>query len=403
MSKDSPHPRWSGLRRPQQPDGLLILAVAGLLAIGLLLNFTASYSPGYRVKGDAAFFFYRQLVWITLGLLCAAVAYVVDYRVWRKLSVLAMLAALVGLVLALALGEPQNESSRWLLGGSLQPSEFAKLAVVLYMADWLASKREAVRDTLDGLVPFSIIIGLVCGLVLRQPNFSTALLIAVVATAMFFTAGADLRQLAVACAFATVGLVFIVLQSPGRMRRIQTFLDPTAQPDGAGFQVLWAMQGFKVGDLLGVGLGSGQAKLVLPVAWSDAVFSVLGEETGVLGCLTVLALFMLVTWRGLRIAAGTRDRFGMLLATGISIWILTQALISVAVVTGFAPPTGIPLPFLSYGGSSMVTCLTATGLLLNLSTHMDNDRARVYANLDLGRRDRRTRLSRARRSRSRRS
>jgi cell division protein FtsW len=309
---------------------------------------------------------------------------------------------LLGLVLALVFGQPQNNSARWLMGGSIQPSELAKLGVVLYMADWLASKREAVRDALDGLVPFAIIIGLVCGLVLRQPNFSTAVLIGVVAVAMFFVAGADLRQMLVAGAFAAVGLSLIVLQSPYKLDRVRSFLDPMRDMSGSGYQAITAMQAFSAGNWTGVGLGAGQAKLVLPVAWSDAVFSVLGEETGLLGCLTVLALFAVFAWRGLRIAAGAPDRFGSLLATGITVWILAQALISVAVVTGFAPPTGIPLPFLSYGGSSVVTCLVAVGLLLNVSTHVDDHRARIYANLDLGWGNRRARLSRSRRGRSRR-
>jgi cell division protein FtsW len=402
MTARRPGPPPLAFRRPARADGILVLVVAGLLAVGLLLTFTASYTPGYRVSGDAVHYFKRQVAWILLGLVAAGVVYGVDYRFWRRFSVPIMGATLVGLVLTLKLGHAENGSVRWLGDGSIQPSELAKLAVVLYMADWMASKREAVRDALYGLVPFSIIIGLVSGLVFLQPNFSTAVLIGAVAVAMFFTAGADMRQMLVAGAFAFAGLALIVLESPYRLRRVLAFLDPGADPQGAGFQVRVAMQAFSAGGLLGVGLGAGQTKLVLPVAWSDAVFSVLGEETGLLGCLVVLVLFAVFAWRGLRVAAGAPDRYGTLLATGITVWILAQTVISVAVVSGFAPPTGIPLPFLSYGGSSMVTCLTAVGLLLNISTHMDDHQARVYANLGLRWRNRRARLSRSRRDRSRR-
>lgn len=385
------------------PDGLMIVAVAGLLAVGAVLTFTASHSPAYRLIGDGTYFVKRQLLWIVLACVSGAVAYAVDYRRLRRFSVPGMIAALLVLAFLLGPGAERFGGQRWLLsGGSVQPSELAKLAVILYIADWLASKREAVRDAMLGLVPFSIIIGVVCGLILLQPDYSTAVLVGAVAVAMFFTAGADLRQMVVAAVIASSALLVLVLQSPYRLQRVLTFLDQDADPSGAGFQVRLATSSFTHGGWTGVGLGAGQQKLVLPTPHTDAVFSVLGEELGLLGCLLVLALFAVFAWRGFRVAAGAPDRFGALLATGLTFWILAQALVNIAVVTGFLPFTGMPLPFLSYGGSSLIVCVVGVGVLLNISTRVEASRARAYATLDLWRGHRRSRLSRAHRARSRR-
>ena len=390
-------------RRPAPPDGLMVVVVAGLLAIGLLLTFTASHHTAYRMVGDGTYFFKRQVTWVLLGTVAALAAYAVPYGRWRRYSVPAMLSALAILTVLLGTGATRFGGERWLLsGGSVQPSELAKLAVILYIADWLAGKREAVRDAVMGLVPFSIIIGLVCGLILLQPDYSTAALVGAVALAMFFTAGADTRQMVVALTMASVALIVLVLSSPYRLQRLLTFLDPAADPSGAGYQVRMAKESFMTGGVLGVGLGSGQQKLVLPTPHTDAVFSVLGEELGLLGCLAVLAMFAVLAWRGFRVAAGAPDRFGALLATGITVWILAQALINMAVVTGFIPFTGMPLPFLSYGGSSLVVCLVGVGVLLNISKRVQGGTPTTYAHLGLGRRNSRTRLSRAHRARSRR-
>jgi len=391
------------IRRPAPPDGLIVVVVAGLLAIGLLLTFTASHHTAYRMVGDGTYFFKRQVAWVLLGTVAGLVAYSVPYGRWRRYSVPAMLGALAILTVLLSTGATRFGGERWLLGGgSVQPSELAKLAVILYIADWLAGKREAIRDALMGLVPFSIIIGLVCGLILLQPDYSTAVLVGAVAMAMFFTAGADTRQMVVALTIASGALVALVLSSPYRLQRLLTFLDPTADPSGAGYQVRMAKESFSTGGVLGVGLGSGQQKLVLPTPHTDAVFSVLGEELGLIGCLAVLGMFAVFAWRGFRVASGAPDRFGALLATGITVWILAQALVNIAVVTGFVPFTGMPLPFLSYGGSSLVTCLVGVGVLLNISKRVQGGTPTPHAHLGLGRRYSRTRLSRAHRARSRR-
>jgi cell division protein FtsW len=381
-------------------DRTLAIAIGLLVLLGLIVMYTASYGLGYQAFDDPNHFVKRQMLWLAVGLAAAGFMFMVDYRTWRRYTVLMMAGTVVVLVGILAVGADRFGGQRWILGGgSIQPSELAKLMVVLYVADWLSSKREDVKDLTLGLVPFAILIGFLCGLVILQPNFSTAIILGAMATAMFFTAGADLRQMVISGAIAGVVLVLLILQAPHARQRLNTFFDPMSDPSGAGYHVLQTLDAIKRGGLLGVGLGQGQTKHILPAAHTDAIFAVLGEEVGLLGCLVVVALFMVVAWRGFRIAAGLPDRFASLVATGITCWLVIQALVNIAVVTAFMPFTGVPLPFISFGGSSLVTCLAAAGLLLNISRRVDPARTRLYVPMDLRRGHRRARLSRAHRAR----
>ncbi|MFQ5460942.1 MAG: FtsW/RodA/SpoVE family cell cycle protein, partial [Anaerolineae bacterium] len=315
---------------------------------------------------------------------------------WRRLGVPMMIATLVMLVAILALGSERYGGQRWAVaGGSVQPSEIAKLTMVLFIADWLSLKREQVRDFSLGLVPFASITGTVCGLILLQPDFSTAVLVGAVASAMYFVAGADLRHMFKAGAVATMALGAIMLRAPYRLERWQTFLNPEADPTGGGFQILQALHAIMRGGLFGVGLGNGQNKHLIPAPHTDAVFAVLGEEMGLVGCLAVVALFAIVAWRGYRIAAGAPDMFGLLLAVGITSWITLQALVNVAVVTAVMPFTGIPLPWISFGGSSLVSCMAGVGMLLNISRRMRSENPGVYPHVDFRRRNSRSRVTRA--------
>ena len=388
------------IRRARRVDPALLGSVGALLLTGLLVSFSASSRIGANMAGDVTYFLKRQIVWILIGLLAAAFMVAVDYRVWRRYSVLLMAATLVGLGIMLLIGAEVFGADRWVLAsGSIQPSELAKFTVVVYVADWLSGKRDEIRDLQMGLIPFAVLIGAICGLVVLQNDLSTALLIGLVATAMFFTAGAHLGQLLAAASVAGAVVAGFIYSSPFRMGRIRSFLDPYADPTGEGFQVIRSLASFQRGGLFGVGLGQGQEKEVLPAPHTDAIFAVLGEELGLLGCLIVLALFAWLIWRGLRISAGAPDRFSSLLACGLTAWIGLQALVNVAVATKSIPPTGIPLPFFSFGGSSMITRLMAVGLLANISRRVDPERTKLYAHLDFRRGDRRSRLSRAHRAR----
>ncbi len=388
-------------RRARHIDPGLVGSVAALLLFGLLVSFSASSRIGAAMTGDVAYFLKRQILWIGIGVVAGGVMLSVDYRVWRRYSVLLMICTLLGLALMLVLGSEVFGAGRWLLAsGSIQPSELAKLTVVIYVADWLSGKRDEIRDLQMGLIPFAILVGLICGLVVMQNDLSTALVIGLVASAMFFTAGAHLGQMLGAGAVASLVVALFIASSPFRRGRIRSFLDPMSDPTGEGFQVIRSLVSFQNGGLFGVGLGQGQEKEVLPAPHTDAIFAVLGEELGLAGSLLMLAIFAFFIWRGLRIAAGAPDRFSSLLATGLTAWIGIQALVNMAVATKSIPPTGIPLPMVSFGGSSMISCLMAVGLLANLSRRIDPKRAGLHVHLDLGRGKRRTRLSRAHRARS---
>lgn len=381
-------------------DPVLIGAVAVLLLLGLLTTYTASYSVGYNFFGDGMYFLKRQVAWIAVGVVAAGITAAVDYRTWRRTAVPVMIGTVVMLAALLVFGADRFGSQRWALaGGSLQPSEVAKFALILYIADWLSVKRDEVRDFSLGLLPFAIITGFVCGLILLQPDFSTAVLVGAVACAMFFVAGAAPRHMVQAGLVAGLVLFGLMVRAPYRMARLEAFLDPHADPSGGGFQIIQALGAIMRGGLFGVGLGHGQNKHLLPAPHTDAVFAVLGEELGLLGCLVVLTLFAVLAWRGFRIAAGAPDMFGTLLAVGITCWIVLQALVNVAVVTAVMPFTGIPLPWVSFGGSNLVACMAGAGLLMNISGQINVERAKIYHGVDLGWRDRRSRLSRAYRGR----
>ena len=383
-------------------DGGLLAAAAVLIAVGLLGTYTASYRLGDAFWGEGMFFLKRQLVWVIVGIAAAVVTVGVDYRVWRRYSVPIMAGTLVVLLAMLVVGVTRFGGQRWLTaGGSIQPSELAKLAIIVYVADWLSSKREDIRVVELGLIPFVMLTGFVCGLIVLQNHLSTGVLIALVAVAMFFTAGAEIKQLGWLALLGAFSLAGLIAAMPYRIERVSSFLHPEADAAGAGYQVSQTIAAIVRGGLFGVGLGNGQQKHFIPAPHTDAVFAVLGEELGLIGALLVVGLFALFAWRGFQVAARADDRFASLLALGLTCWIAFQALMNVAVVTALMPFTGVPLPFVSYGGSSLVVTLAATGLLLNLSRQTDPSRTNAHAHLDLRRGNRRSRLSRAYRARSR--
>jgi cell division protein FtsW len=393
----------SDVRRLRLIDRPLLATVTALLLLGLVTVFSASTPLAIDDYQDATAFLKRQLIWLVIGAIAGLVASGIDYRIWQRWSVVGLMGSVGLLLLMLPFGQVSNGSQRWAVesmgGGSIQPSELAKLAVIVYLADWLSGKREEIRDLTLGLIPFSLIIGLVCGLIVLEKHLSTAVLIAVVASWMFFTAGAHLGQMLAVGSLAGAVAALLVAIEPYRMRRITGFLDPLAHRYGAGYQIDLSIRSFVNGSISGQGLGRGALKQRLPAAHTDAIFAVIGEELGLLGALLVLALFTFLVWRGLKIAAGAPDRFSCLLATGITCWIASQALLNMAVATGSIPPTGISLPLISYGGSNLVTTMLGIGILMSVSRRTDLSQSRFYAHLDFRRGQRRARLSRAYRER----
>ncbi len=333
--------------------------------------YSATYALSYYNSDGltTTTFFTRQLTWTALGAFAMLVLWLIDYRHWKKWSLLIMGGTILMLVAMFFIGKASFGASRWLLaGGSVQPSEAAKLATIIYVAHWASSKEDRIRNLQAGLIPFIILVGVVCGLILVQPSFSTAFIVGIVATTMFFVAGADLTQLTVS-GTAAAGLAYVVAKGAAyRLERFIVWRDPWALESEQGYQTTQVLYSLARGGLVGEGLGTSKGNVpALPAGHTDAILAIMGQELGLAICLFVLGLFLLLAHRGFRIAATAPDAFGTVLASGITCWLLYQALMNYAVVTNTIPPTGVPLPFISFGGSGLVTALAGVGILLNIS------------------------------------
>jgi len=354
-------------------DSWLLIIVLALLCIGLVMVYSSSAFVAARTYGDASYFFQRQLLSVVLGLVAMLVTMRIDYRQWRRYSLISMGIVLPLLVLVLKFGRTTYGASRWLNVGSFfsfQPSEITKLLLALYIADWLARKGNKVSTFLYGLAPFVILVGIVLGLVLLENDMGTAIIIAGFATAMFFTAGANIVQflLAMACG----GLIFLKEAfKPYRYLRLIGFMNPFNHILDINLQLYQSLLGLGSGGWFGLGLGASRQKTgYLPFPFTDSIFAILGEEIGFIGCAFVVLLFSVLAFRGFRMARRTQDIYGALLATGITTWLVLQAMINVGATTGTIPYTGVPLPFISYGGSSLVISMAAIGVLLNISKYI---------------------------------
>lgn len=375
------------------PDWILAAAVAALTIFGLIMIYSTTYVWD---ENNPTQFLIKQGTYAAVGIVALLVMMRIPYRFWQRISVALMLVTLIGLGVLLLVAKAKMGAARWFGDGSFQPSEVAKLAVIIYSAAWLASKGQKIRSVTVGLIPFSIFIGLVAGLILLQPNMSTATLIALTAFSMFLIAGADMVQMVVATLMGTLAASLLILNASYRLRRVAIFMDPLSDPDGLGYHITRALAALNAGGLVGLGLGNSPHKWnnMLPAPHTDSIFALIGEELGFIGALVVVVVYVLIAYRGLRIAQKAPDRFGMLLASGITVLFTLQAMINIAVITSTAPFTGVPLPFISYGGSSLVISLATIGLLLNISRHV-----RVESTADapstVGRRHRGTRVPRA--------
>lgn len=378
-------------------DYPLIIILASLLLIGLMMVYSSSFDFGYLVYDQPTYFFGRQIIWALLGTAGMIVMMSVDYHTWRRFSIPLMAGTLFLLMLLLIVGQERFGAVRSLLGGSVQPSELCKLIIIIYVADWLSSKGERIRMVTYGLVPFAILIGVVAGLIVMQPDFSTAILIVVTAIAMFFIAGADIVQLGIGLIFGGATFGFLISRSEHALARVKVYLSSLGGAD-VGYHVQQNLDALRAGGVSGAGLGDGVYKLgILPLAHNDSIFAVLGEELGLIGCLLVVGLFVALAYRGFQIALEAPDDFGTVLAAGLTCWLIFQALINVAVITNTMPFTGIPLPFISYGGSSLAVSMAGVGLLLGISRGTSEERPDEIARYDFGRRDGRPRISNSRR------
>jgi cell division protein FtsW len=352
-------------------DVWLFTAVAALVAIGLVMVFSASSATAYAEHGDIAYYLKRQLIWLAIGLTGAYFCYRIEYHRLRKAAPYLLLAAVVGLILVFVphVGLGVNGGRRWIgtASLSLEPSEFAKLALVIYLSAMLASRGERITSLGRGLFPLCVPVVFMAVLVLKEPDMGTASLLFFIAFTLFFAAGARLTHL-VAIVLATVPVAALtVLASPYRRARIFAFVDPWKDPLNTGFHIVQSLLALGSGGLFGVGLGASRAKFFyLPEQYTDFIFSVLGEELGLIGTLAVVVLFVTLAYRAVRIALAAPDRFGFFLAIGCGAMIAIQAFVNIGVVSSSWPVTGVPLPFISFGGSSLIVNLIAVALIANV-------------------------------------
>lgn len=361
--------------KPKSPDFIIFFAVIALLGIGVVMVYSSSAVSAYVNFDDSYYFLKRQIIWASLGLLAMVFTMNVDYHIWRKLAKPVMVVTLILLVLVLVpgLGKVVNGARRWLGFGSLylQPSEIAKLSMVLFTSTSLAKHQERISSFLRGIVPQLLMLLVVFALILKEPDLGTALSIAGTVFVLLFVSGAKMKHLGSLGAVGVIGIIAAVLFEPYRMKRLLAFSDPWADPLDTGYHIIQSLYAIGSGGLFGVGLGRSREKfLYLPEPHTDFIFAILGEELGLIGTLTVIVLFFLFAWRGLKVAISAPDIYGSVLATGLTTMIMVQALMNIAVVTASMPVTGIPLPFLSFGGSALIFTLAGVGILLNISRYV---------------------------------
>jgi cell division protein FtsW len=356
------------------PDAVLFAVVATLVGIGLVMVFSASSATAYAEHGDIAYYLKRQLIWLLVGSIAAFAVYRMDLARLKRAAPYLLVAAFVGLLLVFVphVGVGVNGGRRWVGFASLsfEPSEFAKLALVVYLAAILSNRGERITSLTRGLFPLCVPVLLMAVLVLKEPDMGTASLLVFVAFTLFFAAGARVFHLAAILAVTAPLAIVSVIASPYRRARVFAFLDPWKDPQNTGFHIVQSLLALGSGGFFGMGLGASRAKFFyLPEQYTDFIFSVLGEELGLVGAFAVVALFVALAYRAVRIALSAPDRFGYFLAVGCGAMIAIQAFINVGVVTSSWPVTGVPLPFVSFGGSSLVVNLVAVALIANVGRH----------------------------------
>jgi len=361
--------------RPKSPDFIIFFTVIALLGLGVVMVYSASAVSAYVNFNDSYYFLKRQIIWAILGLLAMVFTMNVDYHVWRKLSkpILLVTLALLVLVLVPGLGKVVNGARRWLGFGSLylQPSEIAKLSMIMYASESLTNNQEKITSFLRGLLPQLMTLLLVFGLILKEPDLGTALAISGTIFVLLYVAGAKVSHLSAIGITGVAGIIAAIIVEPYRLRRLFAFSDPWADPLNTGYHIIQSLYAIGSGGLFGVGLGRSREKfLYLPEPHTDFIFAILGEELGLIGTVTVLVLFFLFAWRGLKVAISAPDIYGSILAAGLTTMIIVQALMNIAVVTASMPITGIPLPFISFGGSALIFTLAGVGILLNISRYV---------------------------------
>lgn len=356
----------------------ILLTVTLLCAFGLVMVFSASYYYAQNYAGadyDGYFYLKKQAVYMLIGYPIMLLLSFFDYRRLEKYKVIGFLVSVVLLVAVLIFGEELNGGKRWLriAGQSIQPSEIAKFGMMLYMCAFMSKKHAVMRDFKRGMLPMLLVIGVICGLIMLQPNMSMAVIVGMMGYALLFAGGADIKQMLLLGVVLVALFVLFAVIEPYRFARLTSFRDPWNDGDGglgSGYQLIQSLYALGSGGLFGLGLNNSRQKLLyMTYGESDFIFAILGEELGFVGAVAVMCAYGFIIFRGLRTALRCRDRFGSLLATGITVVFALQVFVNIGVVTGSMPTTGQALPFISAGGSSLLIFLAAMGVLLNISRY----------------------------------
>jgi cell division protein FtsW len=396
----------SAIRKPVSLgiDVPLLLIVAVLVILGMVMLFSASWKYSLDEYGNASTVWLRQMAWLGIALAAGIAASLIDYRMWTKMVIPLMIITLILLGAVLVVSDERHGAVRSLLSGSIQPSELAKLAIILYVSVWLYSHRDDLRSLSLGLFPLSLILGLVGALIAAQPDLSAVLTVGILGFILFFLAGGELRQVFfVMIGGGVIGGAFLRtgVFATGK-HRWESFMAGLFNPLDASDHVQRSIEAFVRGGWFGVGIGKASSKLTaLPFPHTDSIFAVIGEETGVVGASVLVLLFVLLLWRGLVIARSAPDMLGTLMASGLSFWIALEALVNMTVMVGLMPFAGNALPFVSAGGSNRVVSLIAIGILMNIarqSQQTTGEERTYHAFVNLRRRDWRGSVPRTRRS-----
>ncbi len=366
------------LGKQGQIDYYILLAVFVLVVIGMLAVSSASVVLSYDRFGDNFFYLKRHFVYVAIGLLAMGATSFIDYRFWRKYAYQLMILTIVLLVTVFipGLGQELGGARAWIFLGpiSIQPAEFVKLTFLLYLAAWLERQGEGIRHLQSGFVPFIIIMGTIATLIMLQPDLGTLTIIVAMAAAMFFTAGSSITQIGLSLG-GIVGVFYLmVLVAPYRLQRLLTFLNPKEDCLGAGYQICQSLLGIGSGGLLGVGFGQSKQKyLYLPQAHTDSIFVIMAEELGFIRSALIVLVYAVIGVRGFKIAEKAPDMYGRLVAVGITSWIIFQTFVNIGTTLSIVPLTGVTLPFISSGGSSLIVTLAAVGVLLNISKQVKHE------------------------------
>lgn len=362
------------MNKKSTPDFILIIITLSLLTIGLIMVYSASAIWADYKFDDSFFFAKRQMLFAGIGVIAMFFIMNIDYWTWRTSSKVLLIICFILLVFVLipGVGMVRNGSRSWIGVGafSIQPSEFMKLAMIAFLAKYLSENQKKITSFKQGLVPSLGLVFLAFGMIMLQPDLGTGTVMVGTCVVMIFVAGARVGHFVGLGVLGILGFIGLILSAPYRIKRITSFLNPWEDPLGSGFQIIQSLYAIGPGGLFGLGLGKSRQKFFyLPEPQTDFIFAILAEELGFIGGTLVILLFCLLLWRGIRIALGAPDLFGSFLGVGIIAMIAIQVIINIGVVTGLMPVTGITLPFLSYGGSSLTLMLMAVGVLLNISRY----------------------------------